>query len=240
MKMRRQMRHISALESVSQLLVELQIGGHLDGFELPEWAKGTSVEEAFNAVRYIGDAEWLDGVYEGYGAQESADRWLEDFLIGTPVPDKEEAESNAGNASGGCGDESEEDEPDLRPSIYEFLDAIPKGLAARFKKRFEHEDGFDAAALQNLQAVGLAMGASFGADDRQWPTLQDQFTFLDPESAGDPDLAVMSKHFLVDHSDEYVKGMSVDNTTRARAVRRIMALAAQFERAVNATAGTKA
>ena len=71
------------------------------------------MEEAFNAVRYIGDAEWLDGVYEGYGAQESADRWLEDFLIGTPVPDKEEAESNAGNASDGCGDESEEGEPDV-------------------------------------------------------------------------------------------------------------------------------
>jgi hypothetical protein len=101
MPLKRQKTHIPAIDAVCQLLVELQVGGHLDGVELPDWAHGTSVHEVFNAVRLIGDATWLEGFYEGYGPQESADRWLEEFLNGNVVPSIDDVEFNGSDEGEG-------------------------------------------------------------------------------------------------------------------------------------------
>lgn len=234
------MTHIPAMDSVCQLLVELQLGGHLDGVELPGWATGTSVEEVFKAVRYIGDAEWLDGVHENLGPQESAELWLEHFLMGKEVPDIEEAEVIIRNSEASGDDASEHDAPDLRKSVYEFLDNIPKDLATRFKSRFEHEEGFEAIAVQNMQAVGLALASCLGADDKQFSAVQAQFTFLNPESTGDQDLAVMTKYFLVDYSEEFLDGVDVGLATRIKGSKRVKTLAAKFNKAMKATAATKA
>ncbi|RQO58507.1 hypothetical protein DBR47_12415 [Paucibacter sp. KBW04] len=239
MAMKRRMTHIPAMDSVCQLLVELQLGGHLDGVELPGWAIGTSVDEAFKAVRYIGDAEWLEGVYEGHGPQESADRWLEEFLNGKEVLDTEDAGKITGN-SGESEDESEDDTAELQHAVSDFLDNIPKDLAARFKKRYEREDGFEAAAVQNMQAVGLALGCSLGADDEQFAAIETEFTFLNPESTGDPDLAVMTTYFLVDSSEAFLDGFDVDSATRAKAGERVKSLVATFKKAIGTTAGAKA
>lgn len=231
MPLQRKMTHIPALDSVCQLLAELQLGGHLDGVELPGWAIGTSVEEVFKAVRYIDDAEWLDGVYDGYGPQESADRWLEAFLNGKEVPDIDDAKRLAAGDEDAGGDE-----PSLRKSLDEFLSGLSKRAATHFSKRLEQEDGFEAAAINNLNAIGLALAASFGADDEQFASVEAEFTFLDPATASDPQLAQMSKHFLIENYEEFLDRMGADGAARARAVKRIKALAAKLKKAIKATA----
>jgi hypothetical protein len=241
------MTHIPALDSVCQLLVELQVGGHLEGVELPGWAKGTSVDEAFQAVRYIRDAEWLEGVYEGYGPQESADRWLEEFLMGKEVPNVEDAERLTAS-SDDDGDDDEDDGGDVgefdkrqtRKSIAEFLADIPKAAAARFKKRLEREEGFEGAAGQNLQALSLAMALSFAADEQEFEAAQTELTFLNPEVVGDPDLAAMSKYYLIDKYDFFLDSMGVEGAARTKAVKRIKALGTKLKKAMKATAGAKA
>lgn len=230
------MTHIPAMDSVCQLLVELQMAGHLDGVELPDWATGTSVEEVFNGVRYVKDAEWLDGVYEGYGPQESADRWLEEFLNGKDVPDIEDAARIVAESNG---DDSDDEEADPKKLFAEYLDDIPKAAVARFNKRLEKENGFEASAIQNFQALGLAMAVSFMADDTEFKTAHAEFTFLNPESAGDPELAAMSKYYLIDNYERFLDGLDAVGIRRVTATKRIKVIGTKLNKAIKATAGAK-
>jgi hypothetical protein len=77
---------IPAEESLIEFLVGLQLDESLSSAPTPDWARGTSVEEIFGALRLLGDGEWLVGFYEGCGSYESADRWLNDFFQGREVP----------------------------------------------------------------------------------------------------------------------------------------------------------
>lgn len=81
-----------ALVTVAELLAYAQVNGMLYDLELPDWATGgTNVERLYEALQYLGNGAWLEGVYLGLGAQESADQWLLDLLQNKPVPTKEEA-----------------------------------------------------------------------------------------------------------------------------------------------------
>lgn len=242
MPMQRRMTHIPAMDSVCQLLVELQVAGHLDGVELPGWVIGTSVDEAFKAVRYIGDAEWLDGVYEGLGPQESADLWLEHFLTGEEVPDMREAAAIVGNPNGDMDeDDDEEGEVDkVRDSIYQFIATLPRASAERFKKRFEQDEEFEAAARRNLQALSVAMASTFTVDEAHFPGLQSEFTFLDSSAISDPDLLKMSKFILVDNVEDFLNSIDLDDATLVMARKRIKTISAKFKKAQKDNAGTKA
>ena len=77
---------IDPMDTVSQLLSYLQIEGHLDGIEVPDWATGgTSVEELMLALKAVGNGDWLQQVYPTHGPAEAADRWIQDFLSGGEV-----------------------------------------------------------------------------------------------------------------------------------------------------------
>ena len=233
MAMKRRMTHIPPMDSVCQLLVELQVAGHLDGVELPGWATGTSVEEAFKAVRYIGDAEWLDGVYDGFGPQESADIWLENFLNGNEVPNMDDAAAMVGNPNADTDeDDEEEGEVDkVRDSIHQFLATLPRASAERFKKRFEEDEEFEAAARSNLTALSVAMASTFAADEAQFSEFQSKFTFLDPLAIRDPDLLNMSKFILIDNVEDFLNSIDLDDATLAMARKRIKAITAKFKKA---------
>lgn len=249
MPLQRKMTHIPALDSVCQLLAELQLGGHLNGIELPDWAIGTSVEEVFKAVSYIGDAEWLDGVYDGYGPQESADRWLEEFLNGNEVPDMDDAKRLAASDARefdidaylandeGC----DEEEAAARTSIVEFLAAIPESDSYRFKQRLEQTAGFYGAAVRNVNALGLAMAASWTVEDEEdFASLEPEFTFLEPTATSDPQLAQMSKHYVIDRYEMFLDGFEMEKARRTKAVKRIKALGAKLKKAIKATSASKA
>lgn len=248
MPLQRKMTHIPALDSMCQLLAELQLGGHLNGVELPDWATGTSVEEVFNAVRHIGDAEWLDGVYDGYGPQQSADRWLEEFMNGKEVPDIDDAKRlSAGDAREFDIDaylanveDCDEEEAQARKGIAEFLSSIPESDSHRFKQRLEQTAGFYTAAVHNINVLGMAMAASLAVDDEKFSSLNAQFTFLEPAAAGDPQLAQMSKHYLIDNYDSFLDAFEPEKATRAKAVKRIKALGAKLKKAIKATSAAKA
>lgn len=76
---------IDPLYTVSQLLSYLQLEGHLDNLEVPDWATGgTTVEELIEALRLLGNGEWLQE-YKGGGVLEAADDWIMDLLKGKPV-----------------------------------------------------------------------------------------------------------------------------------------------------------
>lgn len=83
--------HVHAIESLMEFLVGLQLDEGLASGPTPPWAKGTSAEEIFEALRTLGDGEWLVGFYDGHGAYESAERWLTDFFSGREVPTPEGA-----------------------------------------------------------------------------------------------------------------------------------------------------
>lgn len=89
--MKRQHKQIPAIQALVEMLVGLRLDEGLGSAAAPEWALGTSVEEIFHALRTLGDGAWLDGVYEGYGVYDSADRWLTDFFEGREVPTPESA-----------------------------------------------------------------------------------------------------------------------------------------------------
>jgi hypothetical protein len=77
---------IDPMNTVAQLLSYLQIEGHLDGVEVPDWATGgTSVEELMLALRKVRDGEWLQPFYPRHGPAEAADKWIADFLSGKDV-----------------------------------------------------------------------------------------------------------------------------------------------------------
>lgn len=244
MSVKRRKTNIDAIDSASQLLVELQLGGHLDGFELPDWAKGTTVEEVVNALEYLGDAKWLDGVYPNLGIQESADKWLEDYLSGEEVVDEDDAEAIRNKASDGGGDTDPEndskdsggaDEASLPRSLVEYLDSIPTGDAARFNKRFDQEESFRIAATENIRSLGLAIGACYNFDDAMFIRVQSDLTFMDTEAAGDQDLVVMSVFFLIDNYDTILNDLGAEGAQRARAIKRIKVLGANFKKAMAAT-----
>ena len=86
MSTKRMHPHIASVESLIELLVGLQLDGSLSSAPTPDWARGTSVEEIYDALRLLGDGEWLAGFYQGCGSYESADRWLSDFFQGKEVP----------------------------------------------------------------------------------------------------------------------------------------------------------
>jgi hypothetical protein len=86
MSIKRLHTHIPAEKSLIEFLVGLQLDEALSSAPTPDWARGTSVEEIFGALRLLGDGEWLAGFYEGCGSYESADRWLNDFFQGREVP----------------------------------------------------------------------------------------------------------------------------------------------------------
>lgn len=77
---------VPAQNSMVELLAYLQVEGYLRGVRLPQWAPGTSVEELLNAIRLIGDGEWLsDHCYPECSPQDAADRWLRNFVSGREV-----------------------------------------------------------------------------------------------------------------------------------------------------------
>lgn len=89
MSMRRK-SEIDINYTIVQLLSALQIDGHLDLVELPDWAVGTSVSELFDAIRLIGDGEWLEQHYPDLGNYEAADDWIEKYMKGKEVPSPED------------------------------------------------------------------------------------------------------------------------------------------------------
>jgi hypothetical protein len=86
MSIKRLHTHIPAEKSLIEFLVGLQLDESLSSAPTPDWARGTSVEEIFGALRLLGDGEWLAGFYDECGSYESADRWLNDFFQGREVP----------------------------------------------------------------------------------------------------------------------------------------------------------
>lgn len=91
---------VTPIYTVTQLLVGLQLDGHLDEVTLPDWAIGTSVDELFKVVRLLGDGEWLRYVHPDKGVYEACDKWLSDFIEGSPVPTPSEAKQAAGADEG--------------------------------------------------------------------------------------------------------------------------------------------
>lgn len=86
MPIKRERARIPATESLIEFLVGMQLDEALGSAPMPAWARGTSVEDIFLALRLLGNGQWLDGVYEDCGIYEAADRWLSDFFQGNEVP----------------------------------------------------------------------------------------------------------------------------------------------------------
>jgi hypothetical protein len=57
MSMKRLQTHVPIRDSLIELLVGLQLDESLGSDAAPEWARGTSVEEIFQALRVVGDAQ---------------------------------------------------------------------------------------------------------------------------------------------------------------------------------------
>lgn len=100
MPIQRKHKPIPAIQSLVELLIGMQFDERLIPSSTPDWAIGTSVEEIFQALRILGNGEWLDGRYQGFGIYDNADRWLRDFFDGKPVPTWADATEEPAAANG--------------------------------------------------------------------------------------------------------------------------------------------
>lgn len=235
---------IDILHSVSELLVQLQLNGCLDSVVVPDWVKGTSVEELLDAVRYLGEGEWLEGYYPGRGLQESADHWLHQFMIGHVVPTREQANAfKSANRScdGGQSDEvvvADGDGEAFRiDSLKEYLAHASKSAAARLIKRIDNEAGFRAVVLKNIEALAEALACAVMQTDDEFLKAKGDFIFLKSHAVVDKDLVGVSKFFLDAKSgvlDYLCDAFGVADSERTTARKRVGETAAELAKLVKA------
>jgi hypothetical protein len=228
MPLTRQFTKIPALRPALELLVALQVDGHLDGFETPSWATGTSVEELLDALRSLEDGEWLAGVYPGHGLFESADRWIGDFMDGNEVPTKADV-VDASNQ-----DEDDDDEGRALGGLMEYLKHAPAELRARFEQRLE-DPRFRDLALRSFNSLGLAVASMVGASDEELEAMDGEFIFLQQASAQDKDLAAMSLSFMKDNFDAILASLDLEEVTAKRAKKIAKTMVARIEKSAKAT-----
>lgn len=183
MPMKRKFAKIDPLGSVAELLVALHLDGHLDGASLPDWASGTSVEEVFDAVRSLGDGQWLGDVYRDCGQQEASDRWLTTFLRGEPVPTRADAEVLSDDVS-------------TSDAVEEYIrEALTGRDATAFRKALKTK-AFKDSAEAVAYCLSETVAASFIIPDAAFKTLKSRQRLLEPEIAADARLAAMIESVL--------------------------------------------
>ena len=213
---------IDPISSVAQLLSFLQLEGHLDHIEVPDWATGTSVEELMTALETLGNGEWLRGVHQGAGALEAADSWISDFLKGNQVVTPDDILDAAGVEP----DESIElDIPgateDSLDILSEYLRTLPASRKAPLIARLEDPDDLGDIGPKHVEGIAMSIGACGFADDAQFKAFEPPF--LTPSYAKDADLAAMSLHFLESRMDAFI-GFGLHGAALERADNRAKAL----------------
>jgi len=179
MPITRKFTNIPPLHSMSELLVALQLDGRLDDVELPDWAPGTSVAEVFDAVRLLGDGEWVGEAYPDYGTTEACDHWLSEFLQGksVPLPD----------------DPSSASEEEVSNLIDEYIaNALTAKEATAFRKALKAVN-FKSLAGETLVSISELTASAFVAGDVDFKKSKAKMPLLQPKMAVDPLLAAMAE-----------------------------------------------
>lgn len=71
----------------SEILVYLATLGVFDKIPLPDWAEGTLMfEPTWNALKMLGDGEWLEKFGYNEGTSANCDEWFRQFCAGVKVP----------------------------------------------------------------------------------------------------------------------------------------------------------
>jgi hypothetical protein len=231
MPIKREFTRIPALGSAAQLLVALQVDGHLDGFEVPDWATGTSVEELLNAVRSLEDGEWLEGVYPDHGLLESADRWLESFMNGEEVPTQEDAEAIRAKRDAPAEDGGALGNASIERALMTYAGKVPLARRAAFAKKLTKAKFLDLARRCYF-SLGLAVGALMVEEtEAAIKAMEDKFTFLDPQCLKDPDLVAMMMTYLSDDFADTLDNFELSAAEIKRANKRAKAMVARIKAA---------
>lgn len=226
MPIKREKTYAAAIDSLSELLVALQLDGHLDGASLPGWAIGTSVSEAFDALNMLGDGAWLDGVYEDLGEQESADRWFSDFLKGKAVPTPADVASRQ--------DEDDEANSSVSAdsSLESYLVKRPLKQRASLQKRLQDAE-FKERALKLVKSAGEVMAGAYCVDDKEFEGLVKSAQCLASEYLADADLAEMARFHIVDARDTVLNILhEMFGGDLGRAIRRAEGLGSQLTKVI--------
>lgn len=184
--------------SMAELLSFLQVDGRLRDVAVPHWATDTSVEELLDALRLIGDGEWLVEMpeYSGHSPQDAADKWLRNFMEGRPVchPDDSRHDSNAASTTAPVFAGMDEAESECsEASLAEYVATLSPTARTRFTKRLE-TPAFKSAALNQIMIMGKTLTLCALADERLF--LAERDTLVQPGDAIDKDLRAMSLYYL--------------------------------------------
>lgn len=237
MTMKRKSTHIEGHKSLIELVVALQLDGHLDKAALPGWAHGTSVEETFEAVRALGDGAWLESIYANHGQYEAADAWLAAFLDGEAVPVKadtarERANSEIAASDGGDdADGAEESQRQLARALEEYVKGLPPKSASIFRTKMA-DPAFLKLSLALVNSCGEALPSAYLLPDEDFAQAQKNFLFLKPASVKAPEHAELAKHYLVDNYETVFQTMAELPGDRIRALKRVKALGAKLGKAI--------
>ena len=199
----RKMDYKEPLEMLVEILVDVQLEGSFEKYSAPGWSEGTACEEVINAVRLIGDGEWLSEHYAEGAAQGNAEKWLTEYLEGksVPLPTDKRAEPKVKTKKSSRSDVSVPLDKSLPEALQEYLSHQPNELRERLSKRLK-----DGATLkkfvQNINDTAMAIGLCIvpDVDDRAFETAEKPY--MAPEALADEDMLAMSRYFLVELSEE--------------------------------------
>lgn len=177
---------IPALYDAGQLLAHLQISGYLDNLDVPDWADGTSVEELINALKTLGEGEWLI-TPSNESAPDLAGRWVCLYLDGArvPTPDETIAGIEPIFARAAAGDLEES-----IPSLLEYAHTLDENQKQAFIKRSTSDAKFARAMLEHTDGLAMTNAACVALSRAKYEAYEHRC--LSPESLTDPDMLQMT------------------------------------------------
>lgn len=208
---------VEPLSAVVDLLVNLQLEGHLDGIELSAATPGSTLETLLNTVQSIGDGAWISIDTPDQSDDDAARGWLHDFLAGKNVPVQSE-ESVAYNQW-------------LDQIIKEYKNELGFPSVQTFEFRYSNDRDFRSKVRNVSATLGLAYGNCTDLTDEEFSKLRvNDFPFLSPETLSDPDLVKMIDRTLSTILPKTFRRSGLEEGSLAIAISRAEALHATFNK----------
>ena len=219
MPMNRKLNYKEPLEMLVEILVDVQLEGSFEKYDAPHWSEGTACEEVINAVRLIGDGEWLSEHYAVGAAQGNAEQWLTEYLQGksVPLPTDKAVPKKTKNASKTSSAASID--PSLPEAIQEYLSNVSAKIRDRLSERLS-DDGTLDKFVKHMEDLGMGIGLCLAPNVTEKMFMSTEKPFMDPAALADIDMLLMSRYHLVDCAEELFEVYEVSGpqlkTARAR------------------------
>lgn len=217
------------ISTVAEFLSFLQVEGHLDDIDIPDWATGgTSVEELMVALQHIGDGEWLAD-HEGSGVLESADGWIRDFLLGRAVP-------LPADVAGRLAEEQDVVQLDILgvdeqilSALSDYVTMLPANSRKALASRLEDPNDLREIGPEHMEGLVMSIMACGFFDDDQFKNLAP--SFLTKDNAKDADLAAMSIFYLENRAETF-NALGLHGAGLARAEKRAKAMLTKLKKLI--------